>query len=193
MDLRQFATFRVAASDLNGQMRGKRVPSGYAKRLDQDIVRMPLSTLNVDLWGDDIVDSPLVFDSGDADGVLRPTPRGAVPMPWLELPSALVPMSMYTDKGAPFPGDPRHALQAVIDRYAERGWTVIAATEMEFTLIDDRNGAPLAPINPITGRPLQSSAILSVRQLDAFDAYFTALYQASQNKHLPAFQRCAGR
>ena len=186
MDLRQFATFRVAASDLNGQMRGKRVPSGYAKRLDQDIVRMPLSTLNVDLWGDDIVDSPLVFDSGDADGVLRPTPRGAVPMPWLELPSALVPMSMYTDKGAPFPGDPRHALQAVIDRYAERGWTVIAATEMEFTLIDDRNGAPLAPINPITGRPLQSSAILSVRQLDAFDAYFTALYQACQEMDIPA-------
>lgn len=186
MDLRQFATFRVAASDLNGQMRGKRVPSAYAKRLDQDIVRMPLSVLNVDLWGDDIVDSPLVFDSGDADGVLRPTPRGPVPMPWLDVPSALVPMSMYTDKGIPFAGDPRHALQAVIDRYSARGWTVIAATEMEFTLIDDRNGAPLAPINPITGRPLQSSAILSLRQLDAFDNYFTALYQACQEMDIPA-------
>ncbi|MFC4667674.1 glutamine synthetase family protein [Seohaeicola nanhaiensis] len=186
MDLRQFATFRVAASDLNGQMRGKRVPSAYAKRLDQDIVRMPLSVLNVDLWGDDIIDSPLVFDSGDADGVLRPTPRGAVPMPWLDIPSALVPMAMYTDRGAPFVGDPRHALQAVIDRYSARGWTVIAATEMEFTLIDDHNSAPLAPINPVTGRPLQSSAILSVRQLDAFDAYFTALYQACQEMDIPA-------
>ena len=73
MDLRAYPTFRVAASDLNGQMRGKRVPSSYADKLEDGAVRMPLSVLNVDLWGSDIKDSPLVFDSGDADGVLRPT------------------------------------------------------------------------------------------------------------------------
>ena len=138
MDLRTFPTFRVAASDLNGQMRGKRVPGSYADKLADGVVRMPLSVLNVDLWGSDIKDSPLVFDSGDADGVLMPTDRGAVPMPWLATASALVPMAMYTDKGDPFFGDPRHALQQVVDRYTARGWTAIAATEMEFTLIDDK-------------------------------------------------------
>ncbi|MEC7258157.1 MAG: glutamine synthetase, partial [Pseudomonadota bacterium] len=97
MDLNHFPTFRVAASDLNGQMRGKRVPRSYAQKLDEGVVRMPLSVLNVDLWGADIEDSPLVFESGDADGVLLPTDRGAVPMPWLEVPSALVPMAMFTD------------------------------------------------------------------------------------------------
>ena len=54
MDLRTFPTFRVAASDLNGQMRGKRVPGSYADKLAEGVVRMPLSVLNVDLWGSDI-------------------------------------------------------------------------------------------------------------------------------------------
>jgi len=186
MDLKRFPTFRVAASDLNGQMRGKRVPGSYADKLGEGAVRMPLSVLNVDLWGADIEGSPLVFDSGDADGVLYPTSRDPVPMPWLETPSALVPMTMFTDRGDPFPGDPRHALQEVLDRYEARGWQVIAATEMEFTLIDDTNSRPLAPTNPVTGRAINTAAILSVRQLDAFDAYFTALYEACDAMDIPA-------
>lgn len=51
MDLRAFPTFRIAACDLNGQMRGKRVPASFASKLDTGTVRMPFSTLNVDLWG----------------------------------------------------------------------------------------------------------------------------------------------
>ena len=186
MDLNHFPTFRVAASDLNGQMRGKRVPRSYAQKLDEGVVRMPLSVLNVDLWGADIEDSPLVFESGDADGVLLPTDRGAVPMPWLEVPSALVPMAMFTDKGAPFQGDPRHALQGVVDRFDALGLTVIAATEMEFTLIDDSAMAPHAATNPVTGRAIANAAILSVRQLDSFDAYFSELYEACDEMGIPA-------
>ena len=86
-----YPTIRIAACDLNGRMRGKRVPRSYAQKLDEGVVRMPLSVLNVDLWGADIEDSPLVFESGDADGVLLPTDRGAVPMPWLEVPANWAP------------------------------------------------------------------------------------------------------
>ena len=185
MDLSTFPTFRVAACDLNGQMRGKRVPGSYSKKLHDGAVRMPLSVLNVDLWGADIEASPLVFESGDADGVLRPTSRGPVPMPWLATPSALVPMAMYTENGEPFVGDPRHALSAVLQRYETHGWQAIAATEMEFTLVDDSDQALRAPTNPITGRPVYSSAILSLRQLDAFDAYFTALFEACELMDIP--------
>ncbi len=186
MDLAGIATFRVAASDLNGQMRGKRVPGSYMLELDKGVVRLPFSVLNVDLWGADIENSPLVFDTGDADGILLPTERGAVPMPWLNSASALVPMALYSDTGKPFAGDPRHALADVLARYDARGWHVVAATEMEFTLVDDSGDTPSAPISPITGRPLISSAILSVRQLDAFDAYFTALYEACDQMGIPA-------
>ena len=186
MDLKIYSTFRVAACDLNGQMRGKRVPASYARKLDSGVVRMPISVLNVDLWGADIEDSPLVFETGDADGVLRPTDRGAVPMPWLANPSALVPMTMETATGVPFEGDPRNALERVVKRYAASGWTVMAATEMEFTLVDDSGPALSAPTSPVTGRALSSSAILSVAQLDAFDGFFTDLYEACEAMEIPA-------
>ncbi len=186
MDLSRFPTFRIAACDLNGQMRGKRVPGSYAAKLSSGAVRMPLSVLNVDLWGSDIDGSPLVFESGDADGVLIPTGRGPVPMPWLDAPSALVPMVMRTDAGAPFPGDPRNALAAVLERFGARGWRVMAATEMEFTLIDASGAQPTPPANPITGRTLDSDAILSMAELDAFDAYFTALYEGCAAMGIPA-------
>lgn len=92
MDLSKLRTIRIAACDLNGQMRGKRMPVGLADKLDDGSARMPISTLNVDLWGRDVEDNPLVFETGDADGIMLPTDRGPVPMPWLTSPSALVPM-----------------------------------------------------------------------------------------------------
>jgi glutamine synthetase len=180
MDLSQHATFRVAACDLNGLMRGKRVPGSYASKLDQGAVRLPLSALNLDIFGADIEGSPLVFETGDADGILRPTDRGAVPVPWLANTQALVPMMMYYEDGTPFEGDPRHALISVLDRYKSRGWTVVAATELEFTLVDD-SGKRLKPVrDPLSGRRLATSEILSVAQLDPFDPFLTALYEGCE-------------
>ncbi|NNF92119.1 MAG: glutamine synthetase, partial [Boseongicola sp.] len=90
----EIRTITTAVADLNGQARGKRMPVGYADKALGGTTRMPLSVLNVDIWGDDIEDSPLVFETGDRDGILRPTGRGFVPVPWLTNPSALLPMWM---------------------------------------------------------------------------------------------------
>lgn len=179
-------TIRVAAVDLNGVSRGKRVPFSYGEKLGKGAVRLPFSTLNVDIWGEDIDDSPLVFESGDADGILRPTHRGPVPMPWLNNPSELHPMSLHHDDGTPFAGDPRHSLVAVLERYKTRGWQVMAATELEFYLVDD-NGKTIEPArSPLTGKPMQNADILSLDTLDAFDDFFTDLYAASADMDLPA-------
>lgn len=176
----------TAVADLNGQARGKRMPSGYAAKALEAGVKMPLSVLNVDIWGDDIEDSPLVFESGDRDGICRPTDRGFVPMPWLDNPAALLPMWMFTEAGEPFAGDPRHALAAVLDRYAERGWQVIAATELEFYLLDDSGDELRPPTSPRSGKRRLGGEILSLRALDAFDAFFTELYDACEAMGIPA-------
>ncbi len=186
MDLNSYQTFRVAACDLNGQMRGKRVPGSYADKLPSGAVRLPLSALNVDIYGNDIEDSPLVFESGDADGILRPTDRGPVPIPWLNSKQALVPMALYTDDGVPFDGDPRHALVAVLSQYAARGWTVIAATELEFTLVDDHDQT-LRPVrNPLNDHPLNKPDVFSLQQLDAFDPFLSDLYDGCAAMGIPA-------
>ncbi|KNG95337.1 glutamine synthetase family protein [Pseudaestuariivita atlantica] len=163
---------RIAATDLNGQWRGKRVSDPAKARAG---VRMPVSALSVDILGADIAASPLVFATGDADGLLRPTGRGPVPLPWLAAPQVMEPAWMFTEDGAPFAACPRQALQSVLDRYAARGWLVRAGIEMEFTLVDDTGPVLAPPRDPWSGRPLRGEAILSMRQLDAFDGFVSAL------------------
>lgn len=182
----EIKSIRVAAADLNGQPRGKRIARRYAQKAIEEGTRFPYSVLNLDIWGEDIDDSPLVFEAGDPDGVLRPTERGFVPMPWIDAPTALLPIWMFHDDGRPFAGDPRHTLARVVDRYKARGLTPVVATEMEFYLIDDRGRELRVPPSPRSGKRRQQAEILALRQLDAWDAFFTALYDACEEMDIPA-------
>ncbi len=179
-------TIRVAASDLNGVARGKRIPLRFAQTIEQDGTRFPLSVLNLDIWGEDIDNSPLVFEAGDPDGVCLPTERGFMPMPWLGSPTALLPMWMFREDGRPFEGDPRHALASVLRRYAERGLTPVVGTELEFYLIDDSGKDLRVPPSPRSGKRRPGAEILSLRALDAFDTFFTALYDGAEAMDIPA-------
>lgn len=179
-------TIRVAAADLNGQARGKRVPVRFADSVLKDGTRFPFSVLNLDIWGEDIDDSPLVFEMGDADGILRPTERGFLPMPWLEAPTAMLPIWMFHEDGRPYDGDPRHALAQVVRRYAKRGLTPVVAMELEFFLIDDSGKTLQVPLSPRSGKRRKAAEALSIRALDAFDQFFTDLYDASEAMDIPA-------
>jgi glutamine synthetase len=177
---------RCGAADLNGQARGKRVPRRFAAKLEEEGTRFPLSVLNLDIWGEDIDDSPLVFESGDADGVLLPTERGYVPMPWLSSPSAILPLWSFHEDGTPFDGDPRHALANVVAKYTALGLTPVVATEMEFYLIDDSGREIRQPKSPKSGKRRAGAEILSLRALDAFDKFFNDLYDACDAMGIPA-------
>lgn len=185
-DLTGMRAIRVAAADLNGVARGKRMPVGSAEKAMAGGVRFPKSVLNLDILGEDIEDSPLVLASGDQDGLLRPTERGFVPMPWLDTPTALLPVWMYDDQGTPFGGDPRHALAAVEKRFSDRGLPCVVAVELEFFLIDDRDGTLRVPPSPRSGKRHVAGEILSMRLLDQFDAFFTDLYDACAAMGIPA-------
>ncbi len=176
---------RAGAADLNGQARGKRVPIRFARKLEEDGMRFPLSVLNLDIWGEDVEDSPLVFEIGDPDGVLMPTERGYVPLPWLETPSAMLPLWMYTEEGEAFGGDPRHALSNVLERYKALGLTPVLATEMEFYLVDDSGSEIRQPKSPRSGKRRPGAEILSLRALDAFDAFFNDLYDGCEAMDIP--------
>ena len=182
----QVRTIRVAASDLNGQPRGKRMPARFAERVLSEGTRFPMSSLNLDIWGEDIEDSPLVYEAGDRDGVLMPTERGFMPMPWLDTPTGLLPIWMFHEDGRPYDGDPRHALHSVIDRYKARGLTPVVAVELEFFLIDDSTNRLQIPPSPRSGKRRIAGEILSLRALDQFDRFFTELYDACEAMDIPA-------
>ena len=71
LDPDKIKNVRIAACDLNGQMRGKILPKFEEKKFNDGSIRMPLSALNVDVFGADIENSPLVFETGDQDGLLK--------------------------------------------------------------------------------------------------------------------------
>ncbi len=177
LDPSKLRNIRVAVADLNGQARAKRVPAVQYEKLLRGEAKMPLSALNLDIWGNDIADSPLLFETGDADGFLRPTERGLVPMPWIGPEAAMLPMWMYHADGRPFEGDPRHALATIKARLEALGLHAVTATELEFYLIDDTGEAFQPPRSPVSGRRAMGSATLSMRMLDEFNAFFDALFE----------------
>ncbi|WBU58395.1 glutamine synthetase family protein [Paracoccus sediminicola] len=179
-------TIRVAAADLNGVPRGKRVPARFASKLLTEGTKFPYSVLNMDIWGEDIEDSPLVFETGDPDALLMPTERGFMPMPWLAAPSALLPIWMFHPDGRPYEGDPRQALARVVDRYKAAGLTPVVATEMEFFIIDDSGKTLRVPPSPRSGKRRTGAETLSLRALDAFDQFFTRLYDSCEEMDIPA-------
>ncbi|WP_333830916.1 glutamine synthetase family protein [Pararhodobacter sp.] len=179
-------TIRVAAADLNGQARGKRVPVRFADKIVKEGTRFPYSVLNLDIWGEDIEDSPLVFESGDVDGVLKPTERGFLPMPWLEAPTALLPLWMFHENGTPYEGDPRHALARVVQKFHALGLRPVCATELEFYLIDDSGRELRVPPSPRSGKRRPGADTLALRALDAFDNFFTDLYNACEEMDIDA-------
>ncbi|OCX62831.1 glutamine synthetase [Thioclava sp. SK-1] len=179
-------TIRVAAADLNGIARGKRLPVKTASKVFTDGTRFPYSVMNLDIWGEDVEDSPLVFESGDADALLMPTDRGFMPMPWLTAPTAILPIWMFHMDGRPYMGDPRQALAAVVNRYKARGLTPVVATELEFYLIDDSGKTLRVPPSPRSGKRRSGGEVLSLRALDAFDQFFTSLYEACEMMDIPA-------
>lgn len=174
------------AADLNGQARGKRIARRFAGKTLAEGTRFPFSVLNLDIWGEDIENSPLVFEAGDPDGILRPTERGFLPVPWLDTPTALLPIWMFHEDGRPYEGDPRQALARVIERYSALGLTPVVATELEFYIIDDRGKELRVPPSPRSGKRRQQAEILALRQLDAFDDFLTSLHDACEAMDIPA-------
>ena len=164
-------TFQCGAADLNGQLRGKRLPTDMADKVAASGIRFPLSVFNLDIWGEDIENSPLVFETGDADGKILPTERGALPLPWLAEPTTLIPLWGFNEDGSPFAGCPRQALKSIVDRFAAHGLTPVAANEMEFYLTDDSG-----PLTPIATEP--GGQIMSLRALDRLDPFFAELYDS---------------
>ncbi len=172
--------------DLNGTLRGKRVPVDQVTKILQGEIRMPLSLLNLDIWGEDIENSALVFETGDSDGLCDFTGRPLMPISWTSRPSALAMLWMREENGEPFPGDPRRALGRVAERYDEMGLTPVVATELEFYLCDVQDGAPQAPSSPVTGKRLDSDGALSLDELQHFDAFLNDVYDACREQGIPA-------
>ena len=103
--------------DINGVLRGKRLPVDQLNKIIKDGARMPFSAANVDIWGRDIADSPLVFETGDKDGKCIWTSRTPILMNGNESKNLFIPMSYANEDGSPYMGDSRNVLINVLQNY----------------------------------------------------------------------------
>ncbi|MBJ3762382.1 glutamine synthetase [Maribius pontilimi] len=172
--------------DLNGVMRGKRLPADQIHKVRDGGLRMPLSLLGMDIWGEDVEGSDLVFDTGDADGICEHTGRPASLLGWTERPTAFIQLWTRTEDGTPFAGDPRRALADIVERLNQRGLMPVVATELEFYIVDPSKAAPQPPRSPVTGKRLDTDGALSVDELQHFDALLNEIYDGCRAQDIPA-------
>lgn len=185
-------------SDLNGVLRGKRVPRDNVIGVLESNMRLPASVFALDICGNTIEETGLGLASGDGDRTCRPIADTLVPTPWARHANqAQMLMTMEEDDGTPFECDPRQLLKRVLERFRAMSLTPVIAVELEFYLIDrerDQVGAPQPPRSPATGERASQSQLYSVTELDEYADFLEDITRAAQLQRLPidtALKECA--
>ncbi|MGE0117194.1 MAG: glutamine synthetase family protein [Dongiaceae bacterium] len=182
-------SFQVILTDADGVARGKSVRRNELARIYTHGRYLPGSILGLDITGADVEEAGLLWQDGDADRCCWPVPGTLVRSPWQPTPGAQLLVSMHELDGTPSPGDPRHALRRVVDRFAALNLTPVLAIELEFYLLDRRrgeDGRPQPPASPVTGyRPGQLQAYL-LGDLDDQAPFLADVFAACEVQGLPA-------
>lgn len=133
-------TIVLGAGDLNGIMRGKRIPASHWSTVCENGLALSLAMLALDMTCD-IWDTPYAnFGNGYPDMHLFPCgPVYAVP--WEEGVGFCFGRFEGTDH-KPVPIDPRNALVRVLDRAKKMGYEVQIGAELEFYLLDPETLLP---------------------------------------------------
>jgi glutamine synthetase len=113
-------------------VRAKAVPIGRFAEVAASGVG--LSTLfNVAISNDQFATLPGYIDGPSGDLRLRPDPAATVPL--AAMPGwAWAPVDQYTQAGEPYPACPRGFARRMTDAYGERGLSVLAVFEFEFSI-----------------------------------------------------------
>jgi glutamine synthetase len=183
-------SIHVIWTDICGVARGKVLRRDELVPAWKDGRFMPISALVLDITGQDVPETGLVFDEGDRDMLLWPVPGSLVRIPWMEEPTAQYLASVHDLDGTPHYADPRNALEAIVKRFqTELNMTPVGAVELEFFLMDRASaiaGEPRAPKSLINEHRPQHYQAYYLQDLDDFAPFFKDLYAYCDVQGLPA-------
>ena len=176
--------------DMNGRLRGKRLPPEAEKKIWSGAVRLPASTQSLDIWGDDNDDlTGISLTIGDPDGQVIPDRRSHVAMPWAPDGSRQVLATMHTLAGEVHFCDPRGMLARVLKRYDALGLTPVVATELEFYVMDGKSRETGIPMPPAALTCMGDKNGFQLYEMDAVDnmsAYLNTVRAYCDAMGLPA-------
>lgn len=128
-------TVLLAIADMPGRLMGKRLTAEHF--LDEVV---PHAAEGCDyLLANDVENTPVDgyamtgWEKGYGDFVMKPDLDTLRPLPWLEG-TVLCMADVEWEDGEPVAVSPRQILRRQLERLAERGWSTLVATELEFLL-----------------------------------------------------------
>ena len=190
MPLANDKEFDVFVTDLNGNLRGKRMPGSALGKVLEEGIKLPRSVMGFDFWGDDVLDNGLVFETGDSDGICMPVHSTPLPVPWVDSPRDQILATMFNPDGTPFNADPRQVLAGIVSRFKAHGYKPVVATELEFYLMDGKSEETQRPEPPILveghGRRLLETDCYSIDDMDGLSAFFSEVRAVCEVQGVPA-------
>ncbi len=181
--------FDIVLTDVNGIGRGKIVRRHEVMSLYESGRHLPISILGLDITGEDVHETGLVWDSGDGDLRAWPIPGTLFRLHGTEPPRGQLLMAMYHLDGAPMLSDPRHALARQVQRLADRGLHPAGAFELEFFLLANERDAEgrVQPAKAVLdGRASGKTEVYSVDHLHGMQPLFSDIYAACKAQDIPA-------
>ena len=185
----QIEAFDLVLTDANGIGRGKIIRRHELIGLYENGRHLPISILGLDITGEDVHETGLIWDTGDGDLRAWPIPGTLKPLHGTTPPRGQVLMSMYDLDGNPMGSDPRHALKHQVDAFAARGLFPAGAFELEFFLLaNDRDGeGRVQPARAVLdGRASGKTEVYSVDHLHGMEPLFSDIYAAAARQDIPA-------
>ena len=177
---------QLVITDACGVGRGKNVAREELAALYQSGRNVAGSILGLDVTGEDVEDTGLVWAVGDADQCCRPVAGSLTRAPWLKRPTAQVLGTMFELDGTPARADPRHALAGVVARCESAGFTPVVAVELEFYLLErDAAGRLVPSAGMLSGARRERIDAYGLGRLDDMSPLFDDLYAAAKSLGLP--------
>ena len=176
---------QIMITDPSGVLRGKSVRISELERIFDCGRQVAGSILGLDITGQDVDDTGLVWDTGDADMTARPLANTLVLAPWLAHTGQLM-LTMFDARGTAAAADPRHALVRVVDSFAHEGVAPVVACELEFYLLREEAAGKLVPAGGGRASERQKIDAYSLTRLDDLAPLFDDVYTAATAQGLPA-------
>ena len=179
----------IFLTDACGVNRGKNIRTSELLQIYRTGRYMPGSLLGLDITGEDVEETDLVWVQGDADRICYPVPGSLCRVPWRSEPTAQTLLTMYDLDGAPNHADPRHALARVVKRFTDMGQTPVCAVELEFYLLDRHpgpDGRPRPAAAPGTEHRARHIQAYGTMELGEMAPIFVDIHAAAKAQGLPA-------
>jgi len=175
----EIEAFDIVLHDANGIGRGKIIRRHELLSMFKAGRHLPISILGLDICGEDVHETGLIWDEGDGDRRAWPVPGSLRAIHASQPPRGEVLMCVYELDGAPMSSDPRHALQRQVDAMAAEGLYPAGAFELEFFLLQNDRGpdGKMVPARDVLdGRRNSKTDVYSVDQLHGMLPLFNDVY-----------------